>query len=127
MRSKLCFIVAIMALTVEVYAPPKEKPPEPPPITYSIPAAALPGQTTRVTFHGAVSGQPLGLWTSFPAEVSRAVEPGKFAFDLKLPADAQTGIYAVRLATTTSLSNLQLFMIDDLPSATRAGKITTPR
>src|ERR1051325_5106771 len=86
-------------------AAPKEKPPAPPPMTYSAPAAAAPGRTTRITLAGAVSGEPLGLWTSFPAKVTHPAETGKAAtFDLEIPADVPVGIYAVRLATTSGVS-----------------------
>lgn len=124
----LQLVVLVNVLSARVFAASKEKPPPPQPMTWSIPAAAAPGKTTRVTFHGAVSGQPLGLWTNFPAQATRAPDAGKEAsFDLKIPGDVPVGIYAVRLATSAGLSNLQLFMIDNLPAIERAGKNTSPQ
>src|SRR5689334_11416611 len=71
-----------------------KKPVEPaPPLTYSTPLAAAPGKITDVTFEGAVSGDAVGLWTSFPAEVTALPpEGGKIRYSLKLAEDVPVGI-----------------------------------
>jgi hypothetical protein len=97
-----------------------------PPAPYCMPASALPGATTEITFTNAPAGEPTGLWTSFPAEVE--VLPGGTGTRcrLKLPADAPVGIGALRLATAGGVGSLQLFMIDDLPSVAGSAKNHTP-
>ena len=110
-----CILFCLLALAAKKPAPP------PIPVTYSTPSAAFPGATTDITFDGAISGDAISMWTSFPAETSPlASENNKPRFRLKLPATASVGIGAVRVTTTKGTSSLQLFMIDDLPTATRA-------
>src|SRR5689334_11520873 len=86
----------------------------------STPAAVRPGATTEVTFSNALTGEPTGLWTSFPADVAAVSSGGKGSpaarFRLTVPPDAPVGIGAVRVATTGGVSGLQFFMVDDLPT-----------
>jgi len=90
------------------------------PVVTAAPMAALPGATTEVMFSGEGLGKPVGLWTSFPAEVgAEQLGPGKLAYRLKVPAEAQVGIGAVRLVTSSGSSSLTFFMIDDLPTLPR--------
>ena len=84
------------------------------------PPVAERGRTTRVTFVGTRLTGATELWTSLPAGVVRAIpvppaRDGSVAFDLKVAADAPVGVCGVRVATTGSLSNVHLFLIDDLP------------
>jgi hypothetical protein len=63
------------------------------------------------------------LWTSLPAKVVTAtlVEPSQddqASFDVKVDPDAPLGLYGLRLATRSGLSNVKLFLIDDLPVVT---------
>jgi hypothetical protein len=116
---KLTFILVMGVLSVSCFGATKEKPPSPQPMTYTVPMAAAVGKTTRVTFHGSVSGKGVGVWTNFGAEVKPA---GDVAFDLKVPEATSVGIYAVRLMTTAGVSNLQLFMVDDLATVEKGGK-----
>jgi len=77
------------------------------------------GKTTRVTLSGTQFGQPLDLWTSLPAGKLRAKpvsgDATSAVFDVTIPADAPVGICGIRLATVDGLSNVHLFLIDDLP------------
>ena len=102
----------------------RQRPLELPPGPYCTPEAAAPGATTEVTFHDFGGGKPLGLWTSFPAETALVPDTDQAVvkYKLKVPADAQVGIVAVRLGTSTGACRLQLFMIDDLSSVQSSGQ-----
>jgi hypothetical protein len=80
--------------------------------------AALPGATTEVRFTGEGLGKPTGLWTSFPASADQ-FSSGKVAYRIKLPAEAQVGIGAVRVVTSSGPSSLTFLMVDDLPTLPR--------
>jgi len=81
------------------------------------------GKTSRLTLVGSELRGATGLWTSLPAEVVTAalVEPSEqseASFDVKVAPDAPVGLYGLRLATRSGLSNVKLFLIDDLPLVT---------
>jgi len=78
------------------------------------------GKTTRVTFVGAHLDQAIDLWTSLPAAKVRATpvaggDGGPAVFDVTAADDAPVGVCGVRVATAGGLSNVHLFLIDDLP------------
>ena len=103
-----------------------KKPAEPPPdLTYSAPAAIPAGVATKVTFFGAPAGEPTGFWSSFPLKATCVTGAGKPQYTIEVPAGTPVGIGGVRLTTARGLSNLQLFMVDDLPTEARSGKNTT--
>jgi hypothetical protein len=94
-----------------------------PALNRASPVAVAPGKTTTVTFFGEHLGGPVGLWTSFPAKVVPAARDkdsdsgaGKVALQVSVPGNAMVGIGAVQLATTNGVSDVHLFMIDDLPT-----------
>jgi hypothetical protein len=98
---------------------------QPPPVqtTYSVPAAAAPGATTELTFRNVEPGEPVALWTSFPANTQFvAGESGRVRCRMSVGRDVPVGIGAVRLYTRGGASSVQLLMIDDLPSVEAAGK-----
>jgi len=99
------------------------KPPAAPvlPVVTCVPMAAAPGTTTKVMFSGEGLGKPAGLWTSFAAEatVRDDVSGGKVGYRLKVPAEGQVGIGAVRVVSSSGASSLLFFMIDDLPTQPR--------
>ncbi|MFI5457684.1 MAG: hypothetical protein ACHRXM_19760 [Isosphaerales bacterium] len=77
------------------------------------------GKTVRVTLVGSELRGATGLWTSLPATnvVATLVEPSRedrASFDVKVRPDAPLGLYGLRLATRGGLSNVKLFLIDDL-------------
>jgi hypothetical protein len=79
------------------------------------------GKTGRVTIAGADLEGATGLWTSLPAQdvAAKLIEPsrdGQALFDVTLRPGAPLGIYGLRLATSGGLSNVKLFLIDDLPT-----------
>jgi hypothetical protein len=91
------------------------------------PPAVKRGAVTRITVAGSELSQVVGLWTSLPAE-SVSVMPigtgdgGQAQFDLKVAENAPLGLYGLRVATVDGLSNVHLFLIDDMPQ-TAAEKI----
>ncbi len=80
------------------------------------------GATTRIEVLGSDTAGAIGLWSSLPAEVFR-VRPvsdngnnsKSAAFDVELAREAPLGLYGLRLATRSGLSNVHLFLIDELP------------
>lgn len=91
-----------------------------PSITDTIPSAVAPGRTTRLTFLGDRLQGATGLWTSFGEQATFiAPDPtnpaGPVMFDVVVPKSVPVGIAALRLAGTNGISDLHLFMIDDLP------------
>jgi len=87
------------------------------------PPAVERGKTTRVTFTGHGFGPALDVWVSLPAGALKATpvesRPDRVVFDVTVTADAPVGVCGLRVATGHGLSNLHLFLIDDLP--VRAG------
>lgn len=83
------------------------------------PPVAERGKTTRVTFTGHGFGDALDVWSSLPTGMLKAVpvesRPDRVVFDLTPTADAPVGVCGLRVATRHGLSNLHLFLIDDLP------------
>jgi hypothetical protein len=77
------------------------------------------GKTTRIEFVGHDLGNAIDIWHSLPAGAIRAKvvesKPDRAVFDLEVAKDAPIGICGTRLATRDGLSNVHLFLIDDLP------------
>lgn len=79
------------------------------------------GKTGRITLVGSELGGATGLWTSLTAKEVEAtlVEPSRddrASFEVSVSPDAPLGLYGLRLATRSGLSNVKLFLIDDLPA-----------
>ena len=99
------------------------------PVLYqAVPAAVAPGKTTTLTFSGEKLNGATGLWTCFPAQVSRVSSDKtngnssvEVAFQVSVPKNIPVGIGAAQLATTNGISNLHLIMLDDLPTAAESG------
>jgi hypothetical protein len=84
------------------------------------PPVAQRGKTTRVTFIGSALSQALDVWASLPAGAIKATpvgegQAGRSVVDLQVAPDAPVGLCGLRLATRDGLSNVHLFLIDDLP------------
>jgi pre-peptidase len=91
------------------------------------------GATTRIEIHGSDTAGAVGLWSSLPAEVFRARpvsltenSSGGAAFDVELTSEAPLGLYGLRLATRSGLSNVHLFVVDELPVTCRMGTPARP-
>ena len=99
-----------------------------PSLNYAVPSSVAPGKTTAVTFFGENLNGAEELWTSFPAKVARVSSDKtnragsrEIAFRLSIPKNVPVGIGAVQLTTTNGISDLRLFMIDDLPGIAKSG------
>jgi hypothetical protein len=89
-------------------------------VEHLAPPALSRGQANRVALIGDELAGATGLWTSLPNDLVSAtlVEPsrdGRVTFDVKVARDAPIGLYGLRVATRRGLSNMKLFLIDDLP------------
>lgn len=99
------------------------------------PPSVARGKTARVTLVGSELGGATALWSSLPAHEVTAtlVEPSRedeASFELRVSPDAPLGLYGLRLATRSGLSNVKLFLIDDLPTVTErrpAGRTDSPQ
>lgn len=95
------------------------------------------GATNRVEVHGSDTAGAIGLWSSLPAEVFRVrsatnaasnneTTSDRAAFEIELTREAPLGLYGLRLATRSGLSNVHLFVIDELPVTRRMGTPARP-
>jgi hypothetical protein len=96
---------------------------EEPKVDYLVPAAAAPGQSLELAFHGSHLASPKGVWTNIPgAEVKLVPVSKKAAGDkvshwrITIPSSTPLGYYGIRLATAGGISNLRLVAVDDLPT-----------
>ncbi|MBS0262431.1 MAG: PPC domain-containing protein [Planctomycetes bacterium] len=103
-----------------------------PSISSTLPQGAGPGQTVDVKIRGGNLAGPTQFWASFPVEATLPAEiagngtnAGEITYRLKLPPDAPLGVHGLRVATAQGLSNLKLFVVDDLPSLAQVKPNTT--
>ena len=91
---------------------------KPPKIRTVRPLAAVPGETTELVITGDGLETATGLWTSFDSKssiVAGEKRDGKsLRIKLTISAETPVGIGAIRVAGPGGLSNLELFLIDDL-------------
>lgn len=94
-----------------------------PSVTSTSPQAAKPGETMDVKIRGGNLTGATQLWTSFPGSsvlptdlAGNGTNAAEVLFRVTVPADAPVGVHGLRLATATGVSNLKLFVIDELPS-----------
>lgn len=93
-------------------------------VSHISPPAVCRGRTNRVEFYGRDLAGAIDVWTSLPgvkikAVLSGANEPDHCVFDIDVPDVAPLGLYGIRLATQSGLSNTHLFLIDELPIQSR--------
>lgn len=93
------------------------------------------GSTQRAEFIGTEVNNAIGIWTSLsdgsiktsPVEQADA---GKSVLNIEVADNAPLGIFGLRLATKSGLSNVHLFAIDELPIVLRdpaiAGSASMP-
>ncbi len=78
------------------------------------------GAVNRIEVLGSETSEAVSLWSSLPADLFR-VRPietsgaSKAVFEVELSAQAPLGLYGLRLATRSGLSNVHLFLVDELP------------
>ncbi|MDA1053305.1 MAG: hypothetical protein O3C40_22880 [Planctomycetota bacterium] len=82
------------------------------------------GRSNRIELFGRELDGALDLWSSTPGVQLKARPHGTndsqhASFDVDVPADAPLGLYGLRLATRSGLSNVHLFLIDELPVQVR--------
>lgn len=87
------------------------------------PPSLVRGTTTVVRVVGSRLEGVSGLWTSLDAPLIQAVplgpsQEGNASFQVTVAQDAPLGLYGLRVATASGLSNVHLFLLDDL--------VTTP-
>jgi hypothetical protein len=86
-----------------------------------------------VTVNGAGLAGATAIWTDLPITgaipqdiPNNGKEAGKVVVRLQIPPDMTAGIGGIRLVTPKGISNLRLFMIDDLQSVAESGSNKTP-
>lgn len=95
--------------------------PQAPTLAISAPYGMQRGTSLELTLTGTNLADPVGLWTSFPAQVTiptdnnNGKDAAKLRVRLDVPPDAPLGTHAIRLATARGVSNLRVFCIDELP------------
>ena len=113
-------MVVLVALAAPAFA-------QTPVINRGVPSAVAPGKATEVVLHGAGLARPTAVWTSVGATTDLAgIGDDRTACRFTLPPEAQVGIYGVRVATAGGVSNLHLFMADDLPTVAERGGNASP-
>ena len=82
------------------------------------------GAVNRIEILGSDIAEAVGLWSSLPADLFR-VRPVSdsgskgAAFNVEVTSNAPLGLYGLRLATRSGLSNVHLFLVDELPVTRR--------
>lgn len=82
------------------------------------------GTTSRMEVLGTETANPVGIWTSLPsgafsARIASDSTPVQTRFEINISANAPLGVYGLRLATVSGLSNVHLFLVDELPVVIR--------
>ena len=82
------------------------------------------GAVSRLEVFGTETSDAVGLWSSLPKDVLkvRSSGPGAAArasVEVELAPAAPLGLYGLRLATRSGLSNVHLFLVDELPVSVR--------
>ena len=90
-----------------------------PVLSHVSPPSVCRGQPNQIALVGKGVDRAIGIWTSLPhglfnVSAVTASEPDRSEFQVKVAADCPLGIYGLRLATEDGLSNLHMFVVDDL-------------
>ena len=87
-----------------------------------VPSAVAPAQASEVTLRGADLGKATALWISVPAEADIVRAAGDHVtVRVTTPPGVPVGVAALRVAGPGGASNLQFFMVDDLPTVPERG------
>lgn len=99
-----------------------------PAISRISPAGVPPGSPVDVVITGGNLAGVTGLWSNLPltAELTPDVEKNgqqadRVSYRVHVPADVPLGVAGLRVATGQGVSNLRLFLVDDLPTTAKAG------
>ncbi len=99
----------------------------PPTVSSMRPLGITPGQTTEVTLGGQQLTGVTELWSTWGAHVAPTkAEDAALQFSLTLTADTPLGLHAVRVISPGGTSDLQLMVVDDLPSVAEANGNNAP-
>jgi len=122
-RSKLCLLLKIFGILVcassvaraEIF------------IELVDPPSLVRGKTNRIKLAGNDLQNAVGLWTSLgddkvQAKLVSKSDPHSAIFDVQVPETTPLGFYGLRLATASGLSNVHLFLVDDLSITPEAVK-----
>lgn len=122
-RRRLHQLLGIVAASWLILAPALLARAQAPTLSHVQPHGVQPGQTVDLTLTGSNLAGAGSLWTSFPAKAHLAEgvenngqQPNQVVFRLEVPADAPLGIHGLRVAAAGGVSNLKLFVVDDLPA-----------
>lgn len=87
------------------------------------------GTVNRLQVIGSQADQAVGLWTSLPEGMIQARSnhstKQQATLDVVLKSECPLGIYGLRLATRSGLSNIHLFVVDELPVLVRQDNLST--
>lgn len=90
------------------------------------------GAVTRVEVLGTETNGAVGLWSSLlPSQfqarpvmgTDAAKDQSSTLFDIELARETPLGLYGLRLATRSGLSNVHLFLVDELPLTVRNSQL----
>ena len=101
-------------------------------VEHLTPPALCRGRINRIACFGRELDGAVDLWTSTPGVRLKAVpleanDGQQATFDIDVPAEAPLGLYGLRVATRSGLSNVHLFLIDELPIESREiSSVTSP-
>ena len=89
------------------------------------------GEVNRITLRGSQLSGAIGLWTTTPAIGAGAqlleIVDHETTFEVVVAQDARLGLYGLRLATRDGLSNVHLFVIDDVRQVAEAESVEPNR
>lgn len=120
---RLLRVIVVLLLLITAQAADAQTPS----VSRVVPSAIPPGYTVDVVLHGSGLEGPTALWTSIPATTECVESAGDRAtYRVTLPPEAQVGIAGLRVATRRGVSNLHLFMVDDLPTVAETAGNTNP-
>ncbi len=122
-QTSLCLLVSCLIAVVNAQAQIR--------VERITPPVLQQGKTTRINVAGSGLKYTSGIWSTLPAELlkTKVIErhPDHAVVDVTTSNDAPVGIHGLRVATDDGLSNVHLFLIDDLPLRTPVkGNIELP-
>ncbi|QDS95710.1 Bacterial Ig-like domain (group 2) [Roseimaritima multifibrata] len=97
-------------------------------VTSVAPIGLRPGETSKLTVHGAALNDSLRLLSSIPGSeiTNESVEATKGIVQFKVPADIQQGPTGIWVTAANGLLKEQTLLIDGLPLTIDTGKNHTP-
>lgn len=137
-KSKTCFVWVVGAIACSVLLqlsgrtvaqPPASilpANPQAPTLNLPQPLGVQRGTSVELTLTGSNLNEPVALHAgfpmtaTFPTDANNTKDPVKLRVKLDVAANANTGMYPIRLATTQGVSNFRIICIDDLPNAPAA-------